>query len=297
MNLITRFSVLAALAFTVGSSQVALAADHADTPLLRSIGRHDARITDLHTFVRGSDLVITLSTNPTIPAGVTDYIFPSDVEYKIHIDNKSKVSFADPEAVAKFGGTIVKPSKIKDRIEIEIGFEENGEMKLEIEGLKKNAKQLVSVFTGLRDDPFIRTPRAGRNIAAIVVQIPLSAVLKKRSTILVWATTDVDDIAGSQHELGGYALRSQFPEADLLNTTDPSRHTRDLGVRPDVLIFDTSRPASFPNGRELTDDVVDLVCDLVNECRVQNSDAPFPTQNDVPFLQDFPYLGEPQVNI
>ena len=45
-----------------------------------------------------------------------------------------------------------------------------------------------------------------------------------------------------------------------------------LGVVPDVLIFDTTRPAAFPNGRRLTDDVVDLVGDP----GVLSSDCPDP---------------------
>ncbi len=56
------------------------------------------------------------------------------------------------------------------------------------------------------------------------------------------------------------------------------------------MIYDVSRPAVFPNGRELTDDVVDLVGDP----RVLIDNYPFPTENDVPFLTSFPYqkLGE-----
>jgi len=297
MTISNRFITFFLSVLLLGGSQMAVSADHGDTPLLRSIGRNDARITDLHAFVRGSDLVVALSTNPGIPAGVTDYVFPSDVEFKIIIDNKRKVSFEDADEVSQFGGTVVKPSKIKDKIEFEFSFDQNGELEVEIEGID-GAEQLVSVFSGLRDDPFIRAPRTGRNIASIVVQIPLSAVIKKNSTILIWATTEVDDLGGPQHEAAGAALSSQFPEGDALNSAKPSLHVDVLGYeRPDVLIFDTSRPASYPNGRDLADDVVNLVCDLINECRAQDSDFPFPTENDVPFLLDFPYLAAPHVSL
>jgi hypothetical protein len=40
----------------------------------------------------------------------------------------------------------------------------------------------------------------------------------------------------------------------------------------------------------LTDDVVDLVGDQ----RILGNDAPFPNENDVPFLNRFPYLAPPQ---
>ena len=48
--------------------------------------------------------------------------------------------------------------------------------------------------------------------------------------------------------------------------------------------------SAFPNGRELTDDVVDLV----GHAGTLANDAPFPTTNDVPFLDVFPYLAPPQ---
>ena len=59
--------------------------------------------------------------------------------------------------------------------------------------------------------------------------------------------------------------------------------------QPDVMIFDTSRAAEFPNGRALEDDVVDLVGDP----RVLANDQPFPDENDLPFLDTFPYLAPP----
>ena len=59
--------------------------------------------------------------------------------------------------------------------------------------------------------------------------------------------------------------------------------------QPDVVIYNTALPAAFPNGRELVDDVVDLVGDP----RVLMNDQPFPTANDVAFLTSFPYLAAP----
>lgn len=88
----------------------------------------------------------------------------------------------------------------------------------------------------------------------------------------------------------GRSIRSQLIEDDLLNTLQPSKHASILNVTPDVLIYNTSLPAAFPNERELTDDVVDLVGDP----RILESDEPFPNENDVPFLDEFPYLAPPQ---
>ena len=54
-----------------------------------------------------------------------------------------------------------------------------------------------------------------------------------------------------------------------------------MDVPPSVMIYDTWRPAAFPNGRELVDDVVDLVGE------------PGTLANDAPFLAEFPYLAPP----
>ena len=65
-----------------------------------------------------------------------------------------------------------------------------------------------------------------------------------------------------------------------------------LVVSTNPAIYDTARPAAYPNGRALTDDVVDLVGDP----RVLETDGPlFPTENDMSFLPNFPYLAPPHV--
>lgn len=64
------------------------------------------------------------------------------------------------------------------------------------------------------------------------------------------------DFEGKQQEIAGRALRSMFPEQDFLNFLHPKDH----GDRPEVVIYDTEKPAAYPNGRALEDDVVDLAC-------------------------------------
>ena len=147
----------------------------------------------------------------------------------------------------------------------------------------------MRMFTGLRDDPFVRGPRIGRNVASVVIDVPLDAVLGSSSAILVWATSRVPDVHGPISEHAGRALRSQFAESLALNELRPREHYTLLGLRPDVIIYDTSLPAVFPNGRELGDDVVNAVGDS----RVLGTDSPFPSANDVPFLAGFPYLAPP----
>ena len=281
------FSIVGFLGLSVLAGSAVLAVDHGDTPLLKAVGRHEARLAGLFAFTRGDNLVLIVTTDPTIPPGTTEYLFPPDLAIDIAVDNDSEVSFDDPDDLAVFGGTIVKPRRIAEDIVFKVQFGE-GAPKLKITGLSRSEREEVVMFTGLRDDPFIRRPRIGRNIAAIVLEMPLSNILRDQDTLVIWATSKVVDVRGRFQDLAGRALRSQFPENNLMNTTHPRGHTRLLGVPPDVVIFDTSIPAAFPNGRELTDDVVDLVG------RPLPGEEPSPDDNDVPFLEEFPYLAPPQ---
>lgn len=265
------------------------ASDHADTPLLISLNRHDARLTDLHAFVREGDLVIALCSDPTVPPRATSYRFPSDVTFDIHIDYDSEVR--PEEGPDLLGGTIVNPAGIREDITYRIRF--NPDQSATIEYRRSDGRYdgvwLTGFYAGLRDDPFIRGPRIGRNVAAIVIQVPLASVLKDQSTILIWATSKVDTIDGPFQDLAGRSLRSQEPENLALNTLHPSEHLARTGLKPDVMIYDTAKPAAFPNGRALTDDVIDLVAIP----SLLATDAPFPSANDLPFLETFPYLALP----
>jgi hypothetical protein len=200
------------------------------------------------------------------------------------------VHFDDPGDLAVYGGTIVTPEHIEEDIVFEITFDKQKGPRLQTRGLRGNADKEARFFSGLRDDPFIRGPRIGRNVAAVVIELPLAAVLGTQSTLLVWATSKVPEIHGPVADLAGRSLRSQMPENLALNTIHPRDHMQQLGVPPDVVIFDTARPCLFPNGRDLNDDVVTMV----NDSRILANDAPFPTSNDMPFLDTFPYLAPPQ---
>ena len=282
-------ALIGVMALTWVAGWTALGSDHDDTPQLKQIGRHDARITDLYAFRRGENLVLVLCTNPTIPSGVTEYLFPSDLTLGIFIDNNSKVRFDNPDDLKKFGGTIMHPQIIKEDVVFEVTFNKENSPQLSVEGLPREARKHIRFFAGLRDDPFIRGPRIGKNVAAVVIELPLLFVLRGRPTLLIWATSQVPEISGPIADLCGRALRSQFPENLALNTMPPRDVMEAMGVQPDVIIYDLLRPAAFPNGRELTDDVVDLVGDP----GVLSNDNPFPSENDVPYLSSFPYLAPP----
>ena len=296
-----------ALLFTL-AAPVAQAADHDDTPALKAAPRHEARITDLHVFTKEQAgpggkprpyLVISLCTNPTIPPSATSYAFPSDLTLTINVDRTSKVDFAiDPVATSTYGGTIVDPAAIAPEITFTITFDEGGQPHLATDGLDADAP--IRFFAGLRDDPFIRGPRQGRNVGSIVLELPLQIVAAGRShkNLLVWATSSVPAPGGPIGDLGARALRSQLtPNLALNDYFDPADHALVLGVVPDVLIFNTTQPALFPNGRRLTDDVVDLVGDagvLSTDCPAPGDPVKcYPMTNDLPFLESFPYLAPP----
>ena len=71
----------------------------------------------------------------------------------------------------------------------------------------------------------------------------------------------------------------------------PAEATRVAGTMlPDVLPYDSSKPASYPgNGRELTDDVVDFFLPLLTNGKV-TQDKVGPHKD---LLASFPYLGPP----
>jgi hypothetical protein len=290
---------LALLIFVgAGGALLAQAADHSDAPVQGPQVRQDANITDVHAFVVGPpttpNLVLSLATNPAIPPTADSYVFPTDVTFEFNIDVDSAVNTAsDPSGD---GGIILDPHRINEDISFSIRFREDGSVRLQRKsrGAVMEDPQMVDFFAGLRDDPFIRTPRVGRNIAAIVLEVPLSSIVSQQSTLLIWATTKVEEFKGPQQENTGRALRSMFEEQTALNFLHPKHHTQKTGFAPEVIIYDTAKPAQFPNGRALTDDVVDLACTLAGECRVQANEGPEgPSENDVPFLATFPYLGEP----
>jgi hypothetical protein len=78
------------------------------------------------------------------------------------------------------------------------------------------------------------------------------------------------------------ALRSMgYPEVEASELA--------LSLLPDVLEYDPSGPGGYPNGRRLTDDVVDLMIAIVTKGRV-TADGVGPHSD---LLDEFPYLGAP----
>lgn len=285
------------------------AADHGDTPRLKMEGsaRPDARLTDLFVFERSDQLVLILCTNPEIPDGTPDYAFPTDVEFAFRIDRHSEVSFPAEVDSLRYGGKIADSTRIREDVTIRITFEGQGKTP-DLKVTPASLESEIEVWTGLRDDPFILPNRAGKNIGAIVLSLPLKRVqTTPYQPLLVWATSKVETLDGMQHELAARAARSQEGDdalVDKINTLAPKDHlTVDDSAYPqaDVVIFDPRRETGFPNGRELADDVVAILCVEFGECRlytasIDQGGLPRQTENDRPFLAHFPYLSSPNVD-
>ena len=185
----------------------------------------------------------------------------------------------------------------------------------------------INVQIGVFDDPFI-FPRFFRgNAVGLVTSIPLKNIRRPNGTptsggpILLWATTHGPD--GKQSDHVGRSLRTQLPRFGYLNKLHPSRHVaevtrvhasptlmenilstflapleahRHYDSAPDVMIYDLRKPAKFPNGRWLEDDVAKILADagetlLVELSYTESRQFPRATTNDKPFRKDFPYLA------
>jgi hypothetical protein len=164
-------------------------------------------------------------------------------------------------------------------------------------------------FTG--DDPVAR-----RNVIGIAIEAPTAEL--GRGPLRIWART-VAPVHGEMvtvDQAGRPGTNNAFNDAeeDVLefDATPPSEQLdrfrdrfltflRSLGYAeaeaegllpeylPDVLTYDPTRPAGYPNGRRLTDDTADLLAALLTRGRI-TSDLAGPHTD---LLETFPYLGPP----
>lgn len=97
-----------------------------------------------------------------------------------------------------------------------------------------------------------------------------------------------------------------FDVSRCMNQVIPGAMGRTLKqqIIPDTLKLDLNSEAGFPNGRDFDDPVVDLLLamfflDLTETGQSIRTFANLPLNpggNDVPYQEDFPYIGEPQGN-
>lgn len=156
---------------------------------------------------------------------------------------------------------------------------------------------------------------AGTNVSTIVLEIPDSWL---PGQVRVWASTARPGTDGRMAQVdraGNPAINNLFNHTDTdterFNLGVPSHDVADwtqtvintvtffgqsveygqqvaARLLPDVLTYDPGNPASFPNGRSLTDDVIDATLSLVTHGYVTTDSV---DHNDAPFLTSFPYLA------
>jgi len=163
-------------------------------------------------------------------------------------------------------------------------------------------------FTG--DDTF-----AGKNILTMALEVP-DEMLGSGPSIAAWATVSVRrggtlvqvDRVGNPSFNPFFVdeLKNKFnagqPVDDVADYLEPwskllesrgytpaeARETA-LTVLPDMLHYDRNRPAHYPNGRVVTDDVYDIRMAFLTHGRV-TSDGVEPHDD---YLDEFPFLGIP----
>jgi hypothetical protein len=182
-------------------------------------------------------------------------------------------------------------------------------------------------YAGLRSDPFFADPIgfqnnmqwtgqdffADKNVFGIVLEAPNSA-LGPNPRVGVWARTVTlaHGALTAVNQAGRPGNNVYRQGAESFNTTPPAQQreiflpqyvamfqtfgyneveatTLALEWLPDILPYDYTSAAGYPNGRKLTDDVVDeLLRVMTNGTATDDLVGPH-----ADYLDDFPYLGPP----
>ena len=184
-------------------------------------------------------------------------------------------------------------------------------------------------FIGVRSDPFFADGEgpfhdwhftgedtfAGKNILCMALEVP-NDMLGHGPEIAVWATTSVRR-DGELVQVDRYGnpsfnpffvdeLKNKFnaghPADDVADYLEPwSKLLQSRGyppgvaeetaltVLPDVMHYNRTRPAHYPNGRVVTDDIYDMRMQFLTYGRVKSDGVLL--HDD--YLDEFPFLGVP----
>lgn len=200
-----------------------------------------------------------------------------------------------------------------------------------LKAMEGSPPETIHVLTDIFDDPFIFPRFFRRNVVGIVTSIPLTAIPKNgvaltgetqppvHGPILLWATTHHN----GQIDHVGRSLRTQLPRFGYLNPYHPRDHVKEItrvhanptvmedilatflapleahrhyDSSPDVMVYDLRKPAKFPNGRWLEDDVAQPLAVagetlLLELAYAESKQFPRATTNDKEFSRTFPYLA------
>ena len=181
-------------------------------------------------------------------------------------------------------------------------------------------------YAGLRSEPFFADPIgfqnnmqwtgrdfwAGKNVFGLVLEVPNSE-LGPNPKIGVWGRT-MTPVQGTPTAVNqmGRPGNNVFRQGADTNATPPAQQrerffsqyvamfesfgyseskaiTFALEWLPDILPYDYTSAAGYPNGRKLADDIVDEAVSLITRGRITNDLV----QPHTDYLTEFPYLGLP----
>ncbi len=318
-SLIYSFCAAAGLLFV--PCNIAIAADHLDSPSVQSDGSLD--INDLYAFQSPSNpnnAVLVMTVNPL--AGImSSTAFSSAGIYEFHVDiNGDAVSdriftcyFTAPKRgsqnflVLRQNGSVLVAGKTEQTLTISGGGKARAGLFddpffFDLAGFQNGFK-----FTG---DDFFK----GLNVSAIVLEMPRTEL--GGTNVAVWVRTVV---GGRQFDrMGRPAINTALipsNQKNAFNAGIPSNDRAAFGVTvsasiaslnggdkatadvlagillPDMLTVNLSSNAGFLNGRQPANDVIDAELNLLTNGGVKTDKV---NQNDVAFPSGFPYLATAQ---
>jgi hypothetical protein len=156
------------------------------------------------------------------------------------------------------------------------------------------------------------------NTNAIVLSVPTSSLTTTSPKFGVWGSTLMEEGNALIDQMGRPAINTVFNHDDEKNQFNHTRPANQLATKPfanniiwtvavlggydlphaqgiartllpDILTYDTSQPATFLNGRKLTDDVINTELGLVTNGGI-TTDCVGPHGD---YQSSFPYLGTP----
>ena len=255
-------------------------ADHADHLTSSNGVSIDAplhELSDFHLYEKGKNIVFSFAFNPANKSRDGSQIpFGAEQKLKVYLDFDSKVNHNNEELNNVAGGAFNKPSQIREEATILFSLKDD-KLKYRIQGIDgfntdAIRKGIGRTFKGTRSEVFQFGPlvRSNRNFIIFEVDKKKLFAGDNDKTLVSWArsylnkgdayldSTGVERIADQTYsDHIGRALKDQNPvEIRLQNGLHPSKHVANGFGYPDVVIYDTSKPASIPNGRALEDDII-----------------------------------------
>lgn len=326
----------------------AAASDHADPLFLQKL---EAGITDLFAFVSEEEEKLTLIVCVRRALTEKGPLPLQPYTYNIYLDLNSEVSYDNKDGtLARYGGRVAKPAEISEDVVLSIRLHDSpvtndrddataGSTDILSKTLIRQVKgegidtDKLTIWAGIRDDPFIFYRFSQTNCVAMVIDIPLTELPENQTDFLIWATSSK---RGTQIDHVGRSLRTMLPRLDFLNTLHPKDHLeaiekrdkspsvvadiaanmlsplfalRSYDFQPDVMILTRrddimldNQPykQQYPNGRRLSDDVAEYCCQQgdcllyeISLAEAHHDGKPRPKKNNLNFLDEFPYLAAP----